>query len=222
MPAAYSIRAACMPGSDHAKPAADKGGEITSSTSAQILMSIGFIVLLLLAAALSLHQMGRVSICKCGTIRFWHGVVASSENSQHLSDWYSLSHIVHGFLFYGATWLVARATGWRIPFVIALAVAVLLETAWEIFENTDFVINRYREATISLDYYGDSIVNSVTDIVAMIVGFVLASALPVLISVVLILGLEFFAAIMIRDNLLLNIIMLLHPVDVIRNWQQGG
>jgi hypothetical protein len=172
---------------------------------------------ILVVAALVLLLMGRVPICKCGYVKLWHGVVFSAENSQHISDWYTFSHVLHGFGFYALLWLVAR----RLPLGVRLALAVGLESAWEVFENTDFVINRYRAVTISLDYYGDSVLNSVSDIVAMIVGFLLAARLPVRITVLLTIALELFVLYYVRDNLTLNIIMLLYPLDAIRQWQAG-
>jgi hypothetical protein len=168
------------------------------------------------AAAIQL-TMGRVAICQCGYIKLWHGVVNSAENSQHVTDWYTFSHVIHGIGFFGLLWLAARRTSVRNRFLAA----VFLEAAWEVFENTPFVIDRYRTATIALDYYGDSLVNSVSDIGAMMCGFWIARRLPVWGSVALVLTLEVFVVVMIRDNLTLNIVMLLYPLDAIRRWQAG-
>jgi Protein of unknown function (DUF2585) len=170
---------------------------------------------LIAAAAVTLLAMGQVPICKCGYVKVWHGVVFSSENSQHVSDWYTPSHVIHGFAFYGLLWLAGR----RWPLGLRLVLAIVIESAWEIFENTDMVINRYREVTISLDYYGDSVLNSVCDILAMVAGFIIASRVPVWLTVAMVITLELIVLYFIRDNLTLNIIMLLYPLDAIRNWQ---
>ena len=173
---------------------------------------------LIAAAAVTLFSMGQVPICKCGYVKVWHGVVFSSENSQHISDWYTPSHVIHGFAFYGLLWLVGR----RWPLGLRLVLAIVIESGWEIFENTDMVINRYREVTISLDYFGDSVLNSVCDILAMVAGFVIASRLPVWLTVTLVVALELIVLYFIRDNLTLNIIMLLYPLDAIKNWQAAA
>jgi hypothetical protein len=177
---------------------------------------LGVAAVVLVTAAV-LVGMGRVPICTCGTVKLWHGVVFSSENSQHLSDWYSFTHVVHGFAFYGLLWLAGR----RWPVGIRLIAATAIEGAWEILENTTMVIERYREVTISLDYYGDSVINSVSDIFTMILGFVVAARLPVWASVAAVIGLEIFLLIAIRDNLALNLLMLLAPIEAVRDWQSA-
>jgi len=173
---------------------------------------------LILAAAGAEFALGRTPICRCGVVKLWHGVVQSSENSQHLSDWYTPSHIVHGIWFFFFTWLVLRR--WPIGWRLALAVAV--EAAWEVIENTPFTIERYRAATISLDYYGDSIINSMSDIMAMMLGFGFAASVRWWWSALAIVVMEIGVAFVIRDNLFLNILMLIHPFEAIKQWQAGG
>lgn len=167
--------------------------------------------------AAGLISLGRNLICQCGHVKLWHGEVISSENSQHIFDWYSPSHVLHGLVFYMALhFLLPRVSlGWR------LVVAAVVEAAWELVENTNWIIHKYRQDTIALDYYGDSVLNSTSDLSMMIVGFLFASRAPVWASIGLFIAAELFVGLMIRDGLLLNVIMLLYPLEWIRQWQAG-
>lgn len=186
------------------------------STKTYIILAL----LVLFTFVVILFAMGQIPICKCGYVKLWHGVVFSSENSQHLSDWYSPSHIIHGFIFYWIVWLIGRKRGWSLGLMFLSALVV--ETGWEIFENTDLIINRYREVTISLDYYGDSVVNSFADVLFMILGFFMTWRMPVWVTVAIMMILELAVGYYIHDNLALNIIMLIYPFDTILQWQRGA
>jgi hypothetical protein len=184
-----------------------------------------FITFAIMVATAAIElAMGRVPICTCGTVKLWHGAVQSAENSQQLTDWYSLSHVIHGMIMYFVAWLLWRK--WRLfggrPARFALPIAVLVEAAWEVAENTSMVIDRYRAVTVSFGYSGDSVLNSMGDIGCMIVGFLVASRLPWRVSLLLGVFFELLTLYVIRDNLTLNVIMLFWPIEAIRQWQAAG
>lgn len=167
--------------------------------------------------AFTLSMFGQPFICTCGYIKLWEGVVISSGNSQHLSDWYTFSHIIHGFLFY----YLARFLFPRSPLYIHFLLALGIEISWEIIENTPMVIQHYREQTLARGYAGDSIINSLSDSVAMIIGFWTAWRLPTWAIIIIGISLELWVGYEIRDNLTLNIINLIHAFPAIASWQAG-
>ncbi len=173
---------------------------------------------LILIQIVVLYLQGHIFICKCGDVKLWYGALNSSQDSQHLTDWYTFSHIIHGFVFYWFFRLISRKR-WSVWTCLMLSIGV--EVGWEILENSPLIINRYREYTTSLMYYGDSIVNSVSDVVAMIVGFLIARKAPVWASIAIVVFLELWVGYTIRDNLTLNVIMLVYPLDAIKHWQWG-
>ncbi len=170
------------------------------------------------AAAATLLAMGRPAICTCGEIDLWVATTTSEKTSQMLTDWYSPSHIVHGFLFYAA--LALLVPHW--PVGRRFLAAWAIEAAWEVIENTPAMIDRYREATIALGYTGDSVLNSLSDMAMMGLGFLAARKLPLWVSVGAVLILELVPLLVIRDNLTLNVWMLVAPNDTIRDWQGGA
>ena len=159
---------------------------------------------------------GRNPICTCGYVDLWHPAL-DSGNSQHIADWYTPSHTIHGFLFYALGWLVLR----RRPPGERLILAVAIEAAWEVLENSPIIIDRYREATIALGYTGDSIVNSVADVAWMALGFAFARRVPVWVTVTVAILFELLTLWVIRDNLTLNVVMLVSPVEAIKAWQSA-
>jgi hypothetical protein len=176
------------------------------------------IALMIVAAAAAAElAMGRHPICTCGIVDLWVGARVSPTTSQMLADWYSLSHIVHGLLFYAALWLVAR----RWPVSTRFLAALTAEAAWEVIENTPMVIDRYRATTAALGYNGDSVLNSVSDMLMMAIGFLAARKLPLWASIALLIALELIPLFVIRDNLALNILNLIAPNAAIAAWQGG-
>jgi len=179
---------------------------------------VGLVGVLLVLQTGVLFLLGQPPLCACGYIKFWEGVVASVGNSQHISDWYTFSHILHGIIFYA---LLCKLFP-RVPHMWRLVIAVGIEVSWEIIENTPMVIQHYRNQALAQGYVGDSILNSLSDTLAMVGGFLLAWRVPVVVSVLVVVGLELFVGYYIRDGLLLNIINFAYPFDFISHWQMSA
>lgn len=193
--------------------------------------------LIIIAGIVALVEflMGRIWYCKCGYVAFWYGDTNGPGNSQHISDWYTLSHFIHGILFYGFLHVISKWLGKRkmlrgevvlpgghaLSLTTRFAFALAIEGAWEILENTPFIINRYRSVTLAHDYIGDSILNSVMDVVTAGLGFLFSRKVSVKLLVALCIALEIMAAYYVRDNLTLNVIMLIYPLEAIKTWQMG-
>ena len=197
-------------------------GSASIARCGQFLRQHRFVILSCVSvfAAVALLELasGRSPLGPDGRFGWWDGDVWSSENSQRVADAYSFSHIIHGMLFYGFLWLIAR----RLPIKFRFLIALLVEAGWELLENSPFIINRYREATIALGYVGDSVLNSVCDIGFMALGFLIARLTRLWLIVVLIVGMELGCLWWVRDNLTLNVLMLVHPVQSIKAWQSEG
>lgn len=177
----------------------------------------GWIIAAIVAGtAAVLLMMGRPPICTCGTVKLWEGAVNSAGNSQHIADWYSFSHIIHGFIFYAGTWWLARS--W-LRMDSRLALAVMIEAGWELLENSPLIIERYRTATLAFGYSGDSVLNSMSDIAMMSAGFLFASRMPAWLTVAVAIAFELLTLSTIRDNLTLNVLMLTYPVEAVKVWQ---
>jgi len=180
-------------------------------------IALAFVAIVVLTGGTELW-MGRSMLGPDARLGLWESDIWSSECSQRLADPYSFSHIAHGMLFYGVLWLVAR----KLPVRQRFLVAVLLEAGWEILENSPIIINRYRQVTIALGYDGDSVLNSLADVVMMSLGFLLALRLRPWVTLAVLIGMEVGCLLWVRDNLTLNIIMLVHPVEAIKQWQMIG
>lgn len=194
------------------------GGAALSNQGVQPRRFSLWYLLLVVGLVAALRAAGRLWWCACATPRLWIGDVYSSHLSQHLFDPYSFSHLLHGLIFYGVLRLLAPSTTRLQQLLFALS----LEAGWEILENSPFIIDRYRQSTMALNYYGDTIVNSVGDLLSCAVGFWLGSAMRWWVSVVLFLAVELGMLGLYRDNLTLNLLMLVAPSEAVKAWQLRG
>jgi uncharacterized membrane protein YjdF len=175
------------------------------------------IAVVVVAAAALLRLEGRLWICSCGQVWLWAGDTKSANNSQHIFDPYSFTHVLHGFVFYG---LLALALP-RLPALWRLSLSIAIEAAWEVIENSPAIIERYRQATLALGYQGDTVVNSLADILCCGIGFALARRLGFRRSLAVFAVTEVVLILWIRDSLILNVIMLIYPIEAIKAWQMG-
>jgi len=189
-----------------------------SAARSQVALYVAIGTGIIALQAVTVFLMGHPLICKCGYVSLWYASQSGPETSQQLTDWYTFTHIEHGFLFYLLLWSIAP----RLSFGTRLMIAMGIETGWEILENTPFIINRYRQGALAEGYFGDSVVNSVFDSLSAVLGGLLARVLPVRLSAALVVATELFLAVMIRDNLALNIVQLVHPTEAISRWQTGS
>lgn len=179
---------------------------------------VGTAALIFGTQAFFLFLFGQPMICECGYVKLWEGAVLSAGNSQHITDWYTFSHVIHGFIFYWILTFVAP----RLSLGTRLLLALSAEATWEIIENTPWLIEHYREQALAQGYVGDSILNSLMDTLAQVIGFLLAWRLPILVVVALGIGMELFVGLSIRDNLFLNVLGFFHQFEFISTWQKGG
>jgi len=196
---------------------ADNSNCVKTATKQYAALIFACVLFISLATAALLRSQGRLYWCACGSIIPWSFQIQSKHNSQHILDPYTFSHILHGVIFFGMLWFFRKhlSAGWR------LVAACTIEAAWELLENSPIIIERYRSATASVLYSGDSIANSVADIAWCALGFLLAMHLGLWKSILLIAVFEIGCLLWVRDNLTLNVIMLLYPIDAIRTWQVG-
>lgn len=191
--------------------------EVTQQVNKALLPCAALMVIILATATL-LKANGRVWWCSCGSFSPWKGAIWSEHCSQHLFDPYSFSHVLHGFIFFWLLMLIVP----RLNVYWKMVCAVVIEAGWELLENSSFIIQRYREGTIDQGYSGDSILNSVSDIACCMLGFLIALKLGFRRTLLLLVLVELVMLFWVRDNLSLNIIMLIHPIEAIKQWQMGA
>jgi len=196
----------------------DKKNPLERYVTKENAIYFSIIIFIILIMAIIEFSMGRLLICDCGYVSFWYNYANGPGNSQHLFDWYTFTHLIHGMFFYFILWFFFR----KMPLEKRLILAVLLAGLFEVFENSPMMIERYRQTELALGYVGDSILNSVSDIFAMFVGFIIAKKSKIWITILIVLVIEISLGIIIRDGLILNVINLIYPTEFIGQWQSGA